>query len=346
MSSFVIKKAKRDQIKLVMLLQGVSGVGKTYTALQLFSHMINQAGPTPDMQDEMERRICVIDTDNGRSQRYADGKPFYFSVLELKDARGAPNHSPEAYMEAYQYALSQGFDHILIDSVSDEWEFVINDADRQAKAGERNKERIWGNLTPRHNAFLRTITSGRAHTIATCLMKPAYETIDGPNGKKSKQRVGDAPIQRVGVERLFDIASVIEEGCTMRFVKTLCSKLAGTCVDFPGRELALTLNGWLAEGEPHRPSTLDEIVDHLAPKLAVLTGTKEEITAGAVPVFAELRAWCTTRNMNDADMEAARLRLRAAGGTLMKNQNRGADQGDTGPTSPRVGTNNAAGQEA
>lgn len=323
MSDFIIDDGEREQVKLVMLEEGVTGVGKTYTGLLLASYMLDAAGPQPWMKD----KICVIDSDNGRSKRYNSGKPFYFRVLEMahKDpATGArtTRHSPEDYIKAYDQAVRAGFQWVIIDSTSDEWQWVIEESERMAK-GERNKERIWGVLTPKHNAFLRKITSGAVHTIATCLMKPAYETVE-VNGKKQKQRVADSPVQREGIERLFDIVVVIEEGCIMRFRKTLCSELDNAIFEKPGADLAKILQRWLSDGEEYAPATVEMMVDMLVSKLATC-GSQQD----SEPIYAQLNKWCVTRGF---DYEPAKAQLRKAAVDLLKRQKTGADQSEAPPT--------------
>lgn len=309
---FLIEEAVREQIPLVMLLMGVSGAGKTYTALAVASYMLDQNGPQPWMKDQ----IVVLDSDNGRSSRYASGKPFYFSMLRMT------KFDPDTWCDAYAYAVGKGFKYIIIDSSSDEWQWILEESERMAK-GERNKERIWGVLTPKHNRFLRTITNGAANVIVTALMKPHYETVE-KDGKKQKVRQGNAPIQRDGVERLFDIAGVIEEGATIRFIKTLCSALAEQYIDKPGRDLALTIKAWLKEGEPHVPSSIAEMADILAPKLAMCTSPQE-----AEPLYNQLDVWCQKRNLA---FDQAKLSVRSAAAELLKKQRAGADQSDAPPT--------------
>lgn len=309
---FQIEEAVREQIPLVMLLMGVSGAGKTYTALAVASYMLDSTGPQPWMKDQ----IVVIDSDNGRSSRYASGKPYYFSMLKMT------KFDPDTWCDAYTYAVSKGYKYIVIDSSSDEWQWILEESERMAK-GERNKERIWGVLTPKHNRFLRTITNGAANVIVTALMKPHYETVE-KDGKKQKVRQGNAPIQRDGVERLFDIAGVIEEGATLRFIKTLCSALSEQYIDKPGRDLALTIQAWLKEGEPHVPSSFDEMADILAPRLSTCASKQE-----AEPFYAQLMTWCTKRGLVYEDAQKV---VRTAAAELLKKQRAGADQSDAPPT--------------
>lgn len=97
------RKAKRGLSKLRLALSGVSGSGKTYSALLLAKGLGG--------------RIAVVDTERGSASLYADmpGIPD-FDVLDLE----AP-FSPERYVEAIRAAESAGYDVLIIDSMSHEW---------------------------------------------------------------------------------------------------------------------------------------------------------------------------------------------------------------------------------
>jgi hypothetical protein len=96
-------KATRKKCKMKLSLQGPSGSGKTYSALLLAK------GITGNLS-----KVAVIDTENGSSNLYA--KLGAYSVLNLE----AP-FTPEKYIEAIKCAKEQGFECVIIDSLSHEW---------------------------------------------------------------------------------------------------------------------------------------------------------------------------------------------------------------------------------
>ena len=104
------KKARRAGVKLRAAIDGVSGAGKTVTALRL-AHCLKRAG--------LGKNIAVIDTENESSSLCAgdiyDGEPLEFESLNLKQ------FSPSMYKSSIEAAEDNGFDIVVIDSLSHAW---------------------------------------------------------------------------------------------------------------------------------------------------------------------------------------------------------------------------------
>lgn len=109
MNNFKFEEATREAIKARIALKAISGGGKTYTALALMTWILGEPGPG------MTKRIAVIDTERGSSRRYAKGRPWHFSVCELK------SFEPEAFVGAIKAAADAGFQGVIVDSLSHEW---------------------------------------------------------------------------------------------------------------------------------------------------------------------------------------------------------------------------------
>lgn len=101
---FEFRPASRTSTTLLIGLAGPSGCGKTYSALALARGL---AGP--------DGRVAMIDTEACRGLHYAG--MFDFDHGDLR----AP-FSPEAYTEAIMAADNAGYDAIVIDSMSHEYE--------------------------------------------------------------------------------------------------------------------------------------------------------------------------------------------------------------------------------
>lgn len=228
--------AEREQSRATIGLSGASGGGKTFTALALLSGLLGPK-PTPSMTS----KIAVIDTDGGASRKYAKGRPFYFSVADLR------NFSPEAFMAQIRRAEEMGFECLLVDNICDEWEWVLGEIDNLKK--KMDTRSAWGVMTPRHNAFIRCLTKTRMHVVASVLSKQAYAEIDDERkpGKKKMQKIGLQPIQREGIERLFDIFGDMSDG-VLTITKTRCSPLFQQSYVTPGIELATIIKDWLVDG--------------------------------------------------------------------------------------------------
>jgi hypothetical protein len=107
MSIINIRKAQREGARLVIGLAGVSGSGKTYTALQLASGLTNGQAD----------KIGFIDTENRRGSLYSDvlGDPFLIGDLT------AP-FSPQRYIDAIKAFSDHGVEVLVIDSITHAWE--------------------------------------------------------------------------------------------------------------------------------------------------------------------------------------------------------------------------------
>ena len=165
-----IQKAERKKVKIKLGLQGPSGSGKTYSALLL------AYGLTGDWN-----KITVIDTENHSASLYAHLGDY--NVLHLS----AP-YTPESYIEAIRYCITEGMEVILLDSISHEWEGSGGILDTHSKM-TGNSFTAWAKLTPRHNAFVQEVLQSPAHILATIRSKQDYVLVD-KNGKMIPEKVG------------------------------------------------------------------------------------------------------------------------------------------------------------
>lgn len=190
-----IKKAERSQSKLRIGLAGPSGSGKTMGALKLARGIV---GPTG--------KICLIDTERGSAQLYADVTAF--DVIELK-----PPFAPKNYIEAIEAAEDAKYDIIIIDSLTHAWADeggILDQADKLEKAG-RNRFTMWSDLTPQHRQLVNALLNCDTHLIGCVRSKQEYALDkDQSTGKTTVKKLGMAPIQREGMEyeftTFFDIA--------------------------------------------------------------------------------------------------------------------------------------------
>ena len=181
------KKAERKQAKLRLALAGPSGSGKTMGALRIAKGMGG--------------RVAVIDTERGSASLYATVCDF--DTLDLD-----PPYTPERYIEAIQAAEAAGYDILIIDSATHEWDgkggcLEINERLAEAKF-KGNTWAAWNETTPRHRAFLDAIIQSRCHVIAT--MRSKTETVQGEGKKVIK--LGMKAIQREGAE--FEFTTVLD----------------------------------------------------------------------------------------------------------------------------------------
>jgi hypothetical protein len=284
----VFTEATREQLRLRMALTGVTGGGKTYTALNLMTYLLGG-----DVRDpSMAKRIALLDTERGSASRYAKGRPFHFFRAE------PTSFEPEMFVAAIRAAERAGFEGLIIDSFSHEWigtGGALEQVDRAAKNG--NTFVAWGSVTPRHNAVIDAIMSSPLHIIATMRAKMAHEQTVDNNGKKVVRKLGLAAQQRDGIEYEFDIIGDMDITNELTITKSRCSELNGKFFKLPGRELATIINAWLDDGEPR--TAADAAPPHAAPPRTVDLTQREPAPATAQPMTH-------VRVNGDALFEAAR----------------------------------------
>lgn len=154
---FNFQKAERKKSKLRLALCGVSGSGKTTAALMIAKGLGG--------------RTALIDTENKSASLYADR--FDFDTIDLE----AP-YSPDRFIQAIEAAEQQGYDNVIIDSMSHEWVgsggcLEINDMLGKTKY-KGNSFGAWGETGSRHIKFLEKIVTAKIHVIATVRMKSEH----------------------------------------------------------------------------------------------------------------------------------------------------------------------------
>jgi hypothetical protein len=179
------QKAQRRKAKLRLAITGPSGAGKTWGALKVARGLGG--------------KIAVVDTERGSASLYTNLAEF--DVLELV----AP-YSPERFIGAIQAAEKAGYDVLVIDSASHEWNGVggcLELVDHVAAAKFRgNSWSAWNEVTPRHRAFLDAMLRSNMHIIAT--MRSKTETAQTEeNGRKKVVKLGMKSEQRDGIEYEF-----------------------------------------------------------------------------------------------------------------------------------------------
>ena len=172
--AFQVKKAKREKIYVKLALMAPSGGGKTYGGLRLASGMAEEI----KKETGKDAKILLANTEQKRGYYYAN--EFDYDIVDIE-----PPHNPEKYVELIDFAVSEGYDILIIDSSSHEWEGKGGCLELQQQAG--GTYQAWGKITPRHNRFIDAIADSPIHIIATMRGKDQYEVNKDDRGKTSVQ---------------------------------------------------------------------------------------------------------------------------------------------------------------
>jgi hypothetical protein len=179
--SFTIKKAERFNAKLRIGLFGASGSGKTTSALLLAQGIVGDLS-----------KVVVIDTERGSADLYAHLGDY--STLSLE-----PPYSPERYIQALKECQNAGFEVIIVDSITHEWNGKGGCLEiHESMTG--NSYTNWAKVTPRHNAFIDAVLDAKAHVICCGRVKDDVVLNLNDKGKQAPEKVGLKAITRDGFD--------------------------------------------------------------------------------------------------------------------------------------------------
>lgn len=307
----MFKQAVKTESKLRMAIAGPSGSGKTYTALSIASALVPGG------------KIAVIDTEHGSAAKYAD-------IFSFDVAHTAPPYHPDGLNKLVNFAASNGYDVVIVDSVTHYWSGAGGVLDLKEDAERRmrnpNSYTAWKDVTPIHQRMVDTLVAVDAHIIVTMRSKQEYILVE-KNGKQVPQKVGMAPVQRDGFEYEFDVMIDMDIENVGRVMKTRCPALIGGAFVKPGADVAGILREWLTGAAPEKapapvvftppaanpqPTTRREYGDGSPVAPAAVDSYDKYVTehGGKVPdnVY-NLRNWYRKHNGNGGETEVAQPAL-------------------------------------
>ena len=238
----MFQKAVKSESKLKMAIEGVSGSGKTFTALTIATAL---------------GKTAVLDTESGSASKYADR--FSFDVVNMT----AP-YTPARYVEIINAAANAGYEVLVIDSLSHAWFAdggVLDIVDKAARRSQsKNTYVAWAEGTPAHNALINAIVAAPIHIIGTMRSKSDYIMVDNGRGKEAPKKVGMAPIQRDGFEYEFDVTAKMTIDNELMIEKTRLFSLQGLVMSKPTAELAQLIKADLSGQPDDRPRYANHVL--------------------------------------------------------------------------------------
>ena len=173
----------RTTTPLLIALDGLTGSGKTYSALLIAQAIAKARGGD----------VLFIDSDNGRGLDYGEEPEHYPHLNPYHYSPMAAPYSSERYEEALLAADNLKPGCVILDTGSDEWEYVLDEKDRiamkMALAGTGGSESrfekmtapAWARVKPPHKRMIRTMTK-LATPLIVCFKSDLITPI-GQGGK-------------------------------------------------------------------------------------------------------------------------------------------------------------------
>lgn len=178
MSILNIRPAVREGARLVVGIAGVSGSGKTFTALQLAWGLAKGDSA----------KVGLLDTENKRGSLYSDilvGKDSKVNQFMIGDLY-AP-FSPQRYSQAIKEFQEAGVEVLVVDSASHEWE---GEGGCEDIADDGGKVANWKKAKREHKRFMNTLLTCDMHIIV-CMRAREKTSFKDP---RAPQSLGIQPI--------------------------------------------------------------------------------------------------------------------------------------------------------
>lgn len=239
----MFKKATKKNAKLRLALFGVSGAGKTMSALRIAKGIAGEGG-----------RIAVIDTERRSACKYADR--FNFDVCELD--------KPTINNLKLTIEKAKDYDVLIVDSLTHSWLELIAEVEQLAKAKfGGNIWSAWSEGTPKQLSLINSLLDFPGHIIATMRVETNWTTITNDKGKAVPVRMGEAPKQGKGIEYEFDMLMQMSQDHNAIVIKDRTGKFQDEIVELPDEKFGKSLADWLNEVPPEKEPTLEEIAEKI-----------------------------------------------------------------------------------
>lgn len=250
-------KLKREACKASIMIEGLTGKGKSGLALMLAYGL--EGGFAEEQVKDAWDKVFTIDTEN-RSLNLFIGIPtswgenfgqFYGTQLTSDEG-----YSPSNYLYLREAAINAGADVVISDSITHMWTAKGGILDTVNEVKNKNPKmdnyRVWGTpeVAAEKQALIDTIRDHRAHIITTVRVKEKFEM--QYNADKQKNEIvslGEQQLQQEGLKYEPDLVlhmesagsgskaknpvatvvksryAILTEGETYEFTPQLCEQL-------------------------------------------------------------------------------------------------------------------------
>jgi hypothetical protein len=191
---FKFGKAKRLQLKAAIMIEGLSGDGKSGLAIRLAYFLAH----------ENWDKVGAIDTENKSLDLYADLnltpdiKIGEFNIGQLTEDIG---YKPSNYLAFRQAAIEAGMLACIEDSISHAWQYkggvldMVSDVTAKMKGNDKYGAWRDEQVSAEKNNLLSLIRDPHIHVITTVRVKEKFE-YEEVDGRKKLVSLGEQQIQQ------------------------------------------------------------------------------------------------------------------------------------------------------
>lgn len=242
-----VKKAKREQIKVPIMITGASGSGKTVSALLIAKGIVEKK--FPDMPaEEQWAKIGLIDTEHKRALLYADTTVAKTEIGEFLHVDFEPPFTVNRYIEAFEALKEASVEVVIVDSLTHAWSGeggILEQVETIQKGNPKMQMMAWNRVKPLEKQFLNLVTGSSVYVIGTARSKQAYD-MNKTDGKTQVVKMGLKPDQKDSLEYEFAISIRIDQDHIAEATKDN-SNLFGTPFEITP-EVGQKIYEWSSEG--------------------------------------------------------------------------------------------------
>lgn len=204
-AGLMASRALKRMGRIRAAISAPSGGGKTYGALLLAKGFLGK-DVWRDLNGVKTPKILVVDTEAYSSADYGEDTSGKYPVVPFDIIDMQPDYTVQKYLDAYTYAVDNGYEVIIFDSLSHAWKGEGGMLEAKSKLDARGGGKFsnWQFIDESWNKFRAMILHSRIHLIGTMRANTEY-VVDG-SGRPTK--VGMAPEMRNGLE--FDFTIVFD----------------------------------------------------------------------------------------------------------------------------------------
>lgn len=242
-----VKKAKREQIKVPIMITGASGSGKTVSALLIAKGIVEKKFPDMPAEDQWAK-IGLIDTEHKRALLYADTTVAKTEIGEFLHVDFEPPFTVNRYIEAFEALKEAGVEVVIVDSLTHAWSGeggILEQVETIQKGNPKMQMMAWNRVKPLEKQFLNLVTGSSVYVIGTARSKQAYD-MNKTDGKTQVVKMGLKPDQKDSLEYEFAISIRIDQDHIAEATKDN-SNLFGTPFEITP-EVGQKIYEWSSEG--------------------------------------------------------------------------------------------------